>query len=131
MDSLNALDPNRPIREADVALASRHVRSGPISRLMHRSFRVLLDARVLARATGSDSADGDGVPRCSGNLHSALCQGIRYDLQQRLRRDRDLSLKRPVMRGDQQRGCGHAAREQPHRKQRCKPIVAVHERDRQ
>jgi hypothetical protein len=78
---------------------------GAISGLMHRSFRVLLDARVPARATGSDSADGDGVPRCGEkrDLHSALCQRIRYDLQQRLRRDRELSPKGAVMGGDQQR----------------------------
>ena len=54
MDSLKALDPNRPIREADIEVSCRHVRFTPesghsrlrlgcplcaISRLMHRSKR--------------------------------------------------------------------------------------------
>jgi hypothetical protein len=50
-----------------------------------------------------------------GTFRSALCYRIRYDLQQRFRRDRDLSDKRPIMRGNQQHRGGYAGRKQPHR----------------
>ena len=54
-----------------------------------------LDARVLARATGTDSADGDGDGDGENlDLHSALRQGIRYDLQQRLRRGKEKSSRK-------------------------------------
>src|SRR5207237_1952122 len=53
-----------------------------------------------------------------GTSVSAPCYRIRYDLQQRCRWDRDLSDKRPIMRGDQQHRGGYAGRKQPHRNQR-------------
>jgi hypothetical protein len=94
--------------------------SGPT---VEKIAKVGINFRANARATGSDSADGSGLGRSGEKnglvsmraFRSALCYRIRYDLQQRFRRDRDLSDKRPIMRGNQQHRGGYAGRKQPHR----------------
>jgi len=42
VDSLKVLDPKRPIREADVRLAGRHIGSGPLVDLVHRDDRLII-----------------------------------------------------------------------------------------
>jgi hypothetical protein len=52
----------------------------------------------------------DPPPSHAPSFRSTVRGRIRHDLQQRFRRDRDLSDERPIMRGNQQDGGGHAGR---------------------